>query len=76
MMTVATLMSLMIGLSTSSVASTTKVFLKEEAEILMRSAAEYTMLAISGHDNTNSCVETIEIKYPNDTTPTHIVRLI
>jgi len=72
MMTVATLMSLMIGLSTSSVVSTSKLYLKEEAELLLRSSMEYTLLAISGHDNNNSCVETITINYPNSATPTHI----
>lgn len=73
MMSIATLMSLMIGLSTSSVTSTSKLFLKEQAELLLKSSMEYTLLAISGHDNSNSCVETIKINYPNNTNPTHIV---
>lgn len=72
MMTIATLMSLMIGLSTNSVVSTSKLYLKEQAELLLRSSMEYTLLAISGHNNTNSCVETITIKYPESTNPTHI----
>ncbi len=64
LMTVATLMALTISLSSSTVKSTTDIYLKEQAELLARSATEYALLAISGHDNTNNCVENINIAYP------------
>jgi hypothetical protein len=72
MLTVATLMSLMVGLSTKSVNYTGRAYLQEQAKLQLRSSLEYTLLAISGHDNNSSCITDIEIKYPNDTTPTHI----
>ena len=71
MVAVATLMSLMMTLTHASLKLTTDVYLKEQAELLARSAVEYTLLAISGHDNNNSCVEHVNITYPNATTPTH-----
>jgi type II secretory pathway component PulK len=65
LVTVATLMTLMMGLSSSSVKSTTDLYLKEQAEILARSGTEFALLAISGHDNRFSCVENINIGYPS-----------
>ncbi len=71
MITIATLMGLMISLSTTGVKSTTDIYLKEQANLLTRSATEYALLAISGHDNTQNCVEHIHIDYPDATAPTH-----
>ncbi len=71
MVAVALLMSLMLTLTHASLKATTDVYLKEQAELLARSATEYTMLAISGHDNNNSCIEHVNINYPNAMTPTH-----
>ena len=70
MITVATLMTLMIGLSSTSVKVTLDLYLKEQAELLSRSATEYALLAISGHENNVSCIENINIAYP-ETNPTH-----
>ena len=65
LVTVSTLMTLMIGLSSSSVKTTLDVYLKEQAQLLARSATEYTLLAISGHNNVNDgCIENINIGYP------------
>jgi len=75
MVAVATLMSLMVTLSSASLKSTTDIYLKEQAELLARSSVEYALLAISGHDNNSSCIENINIKYPNNTTPTHEANL-
>ena len=71
MITIATLMTLMITLSTSGVKSTTDIYLKEQADLLTRSATEYALLAISGHDNSRDCIEHIHLKYPDPRTPTH-----
>lgn len=70
MITVATLMTLMLGLSSTSVKTTLDIYLKEQAELLSRSATEYALLAISGHDNSVDCIENINIAYP-ETNPTH-----
>ncbi len=72
---VSTLMTLMISLSATSVKQTTDVFFKEQAELLARSAVEYGLLAISGHENNVSCVENINITYPNASAPTHEANL-
>ncbi len=70
MITVATLMTLMIGLSSTSVKVTLDLYLKEQAELLSRSATEYALLAISGHENNISCIQNINIGYPKSK-PTH-----
>jgi hypothetical protein len=70
LVTVSTLMTLMIGLSSNSVKVTMDLYLKEQAELLARSATEYTLLAISGHDNSVNCVEHVNISYPAGA-PTH-----
>jgi len=70
LITVSTLMTLMIGLSGNSVKSTMDLYLKEQAELLARSATEYAILAISGHDNSIDCIKNINIRYPQNS-PTH-----
>ncbi len=65
MMTVAVLMSLMIGLSSSTVKQTSNLFIKEQARLYLRSATEFALLAISGHDNSASCVEDVNISFDN-----------
>ena len=72
---VSTLMSLMISLSSTSVKQTTDIFFKEQAELLARSAAEYGLLAISGHENNVSCIEHVNINYPSNASPTHEMNL-
>jgi hypothetical protein len=72
MMTVATLMSLMIGLSTSTVKKTTDIYLKQQAEFLLRSSTEFALLAISGHNNSANCVENINITYNSFTAKVNI----
>ncbi len=71
MMTVSLLMTMMISLSSVTVKTTTDMFLKEQAELLARSATEYSLLAVSGHDNHQSCIEKIDMLYPSAATPTH-----
>ena len=61
MMTVAVLMTLMIGLTSSTTKQSTDIYLKQQAELLLRSSTEFALMAISGHDNSNNCVETVTI---------------
>jgi len=61
-----TLMVLMLSLSSQTVKQTEDIYLKEQAQLLARSATEYALLAISGHERTanSKCVENIKMKYP------------
>ena len=64
---VATLGALAIALSTTTVKQTSDLYLREQAELLVQSATEYTLLAISGHqiNSANGCLNTINATYEN-----------
>lgn len=72
MMTIALLMSMSIGLSTATTKQTSDVYIKEQAKLFIRSATEYALLAISGHDNSVNCIKDIKINYPNSANPQYI----
>jgi len=61
MMTVAILMSLMIGLSTATVKQTGDLYIRQKAEFLLRSTTEFALLAISGHQNSVDCVKSVTV---------------
>ena len=71
MMTVSFLMTMMISLSSTTSKTTVDLYLKEQAYLLARSATEYALLATSGHDNHQSCIEKVNILYPGALHPTH-----
>jgi len=75
MMAVSLLMTMMISLSSTTVKTTTDMYLKEQANLLARSAVEYVLLAISGHNNTKNCITNLNLTYPNKTTPTHDINV-
>jgi len=60
---VATIAVLALFLSTQSAKQTTDIFLKTQAELLAKSATEYTLLAMSGHDYSSSCLENVNTTY-------------
>ena len=68
MVLVATLGALALSLSTTTVKQTSDLYLREQAELLVQSATEYALLAISGHaiNTTNGCLNTINATYPTD----------
>ena len=66
MMTVAVLMSLMIGLSSSTVKQTSNLFIKEQARLYLRSATEFALLAISGHNNSSNCITDVNINFESN----------
>ena len=72
MMTIALLMSMSIGLSTATTKQTSDLYIKEQAKLLVRSATEYALLAISGHNNNSNCIRNITINEPNATNPQYI----
>lgn len=66
MVLVATLGALSLSLSTSSVKQTSDIYLREQAELLVQSATEYALLAISGHNFNTNCLNIIHATYPTN----------
>jgi len=64
MVLVATLMVLAFSLSTQTAKQTGDIYLQEQGQLLARSATEFALLAISGHDNSANCIEQINLEYP------------
>lgn len=71
MVLVATIAALSLSLSSSSAKQTSDVYLREQAELLLQSATEYALLAISAHtiNTTNGCLNTINATYPDHASP-------
>lgn len=65
-----TMMALMLSFSSQSVNQTTSIYVREQAQMLSKSATEYALLAISGHDRTTGdCLNYINATYsPGGTT--------
>ena len=68
-----TIMAYTLTLTSKTTKQTTDLYLREQAVLLAQSAAEYTLLAISGHDrgangNTN-CLGAVNIQYPTSANP-------
>lgn len=63
---VATISALSIALSSQATKQTSDIFLRSQAELLAKSATEFTLLAISGHElnTTSGCLNTINSQYP------------
>ncbi|AFL68212.1 type II secretion system protein [Sulfurospirillum barnesii] len=68
---IATLSALALSFSSLSVKQTSDTYLREQAELLVQSATEYALLAISGHEinASNGCLNTINAQFPNANTP-------
>ena len=60
---IATISALSIALSTQSVKQTSDIYLKSQAELLLRSGTEYALLAISGAPN--GCLKDVNMTYNN-----------
>lgn len=60
---IATIGALALSFSTQTSKQTSDVYLRAQAEILARSATEYALLALSAHNHTANCLETIEAEY-------------
>ena len=63
MITIATLMAFMISLTSTTAKQTTDIYASEQTKLLAKSATEFALLAISGHDNTQNCIENINLTY-------------
>ncbi|MFC2073678.1 type II secretion system protein [Campylobacterota bacterium] len=64
----AVLMAIMVRMTAQSTKQTTDIYLQEQAHLLAKSATEFALLAISGHDRgagaTSNCVTNINTQYP------------
>ena len=68
------IMALTLTLTSQTSKQTTDLYLREQAVLLAQSAAEYTMLAISGKDRDTShvgggCLGQVNAFYPSSTNP-------
>lgn len=63
---VATLMAIMVSMTTLTTKRGADLYFQEQAHLLAKSATEFALLAISGHDivGNGDCVNTIDIEYP------------
>lgn len=63
---VATLGALALSFSTQTAKQTSDLYLKTQAELLVRSGGEFALLAISGHEinATSGCLNQINATYP------------
>ncbi len=62
---IATISAISISLSTQTVKQTTDIYLKNQAELLLRSGTEFALLAMSGHNYNSSCLNDINMTYSN-----------
>lgn len=66
MVLVATIGALALSLASATVKQTSDVYLKEQAELLAQSSTEYALLAISAHDFSVNCLNSISANYKPD----------
>ncbi len=59
------LMALMINMTSQTTKRTGDIYFQEQAHLLAKSATEFALLAISGHDRAGgNCLTDIHIEYP------------
>jgi len=69
-----TIMALTLTLTSQTTKQTTDLYLREQAVLLAQSAAEYTLLAISGKDRNTThagggCLGAVNAQYPSSVNP-------
>ena len=60
----AILMAIMVNMTAQTTKQTGDMYFQEQAHLLAKSATEFTLLAISGHDRATGCLTSINIEYP------------
>jgi len=61
----AVMMAIMVKMTSVTTKQTGDIYFQEQAQLLAKSATEYALLAISGHDRAaNNCITDINIQYP------------
>ena len=70
MIVIATLLTYMLSSSTETAKRTTNTYVNEQAQLLAKSATEYTILRVSGIDRAISgCMTSFNAQYPDSTNP-------
>ena len=67
---VASIGALSMAISSSSAKTSVNLFIHEQAKLLADGAAEYAIMKVQQNDFTATCVDEIEINYPNEDSPT------
>lgn len=67
---VASIGALSMSISSSSAKTSVNLFIHEQAKLLADGAAEYAIMKVQQNDFAATCVDEIEINYPNNTNPT------
>lgn len=67
---VASIGALSMAISSSSAKTSVNLFIHEQAKLLADGAAEYAIMKVQQNDFATTCVDEIEIKYPNEDSPT------
>lgn len=74
-MAVASIGALSISMATTGAKTSLNIFLKEQARLLADSASEYAILKVQQNDFSKSCIDTIEVNYPNSDSPAFVATL-
>ena len=67
---VASIGALSMAISSSSAKTSINLFIHEQAKLLADGAAEYAIMKVQQNNFANTCVDEIEINYPNNQSPT------
>ncbi|MDD7703720.1 hypothetical protein [Campylobacter sp.] len=67
---VASIGALSMAISSSSAKTSVNLFIHEQAKLLADGAAEYAIMKVQQNNFADTCVDEIEIKYPNEDSPT------
>ena len=67
---VASIGALSMSISSSSAKTSVNLFIHEQAKLLADGAAEYAIMKVQQNNFATTCVDEIEIKYPNEDSPT------
>ena len=66
MLLIGILMALSFSLSSQTTKQTGQLYLQEQGQLLAKSATEFALLAISGHNNNLNCINRIDLRYPQN----------
>lgn len=67
---IASIGTLSMSISSSSAKTSINLFIHEQAKLLADGAAEYAIMKVQQNNFAATCVDEIEINYPNGTSPT------
>lgn len=67
---VASIGALSMSISSSSAKTSVNLFIHEQAKLLADGAVEYAIMKVQQNNFATTCVDEIEINYPNGTSPT------